>query len=453
MTSTLPLTPLCVETPTVTLEVMAQTAAVSQWSSKPVVQVRRFHLQIRSVHGDEPPVHIRGDRDDLLTLQTTIQGYIQAQLAGVEAVEISDRPPDGPYIVSQGLTYHHLHLGPLASREAGRVPLAVVQLTDLGHVFDQLDSQVRLLPISLPPAVRLPWQRWGTVAAGIIAAVGLTTALWPLHMARIGPQQTAFEGSGVSEDGADPPGLRRSESAPETQESALSTDDSATTSTPAAASSPTAPGSEVAAQTDEVPTNQEPLPSPAAPADTTTTPTLPTESPATTDTQPQDLSVPAPAANPSDPQSFPRSGEGPPSTDSSDSSPEAAAGITADTTPSPQPPQPPAAPIEAGSPAGQLRQPFSPSAISLEELEAVIQERWQPPVELEQALAYTLIVAATGELVEIIPDNDLANRYRDRVGLPQLGTSLEAPPNGQSIRVVLWPNGRVDVSIATVDQP
>ncbi|HEY9886897.1 MAG TPA: DUF4335 domain-containing protein, partial [Candidatus Obscuribacterales bacterium] len=192
MTLTTPLTPYRSDSPTVTLEVMARVAAVSQWSERPVVEVWRYHLHLRQGE-DDSLVEIRGDRASFLPLVAAVQDYIQAQLA--QTALPGDRPPDLPYLVPRGLTQHQLHLGSLQTTTgATSLTLGIAQLADLGDVFAQLEAQVRPLPVSLRPERRQrPWRQWGTAAAGIVAAVGLTTVLWPTYDAQRELGDTALE--------------------------------------------------------------------------------------------------------------------------------------------------------------------------------------------------------------------------------------------------------------------
>ncbi len=190
MASPTRLTPLRSETPTVTLEVMAREAAVSQWSERPVAEVLRYHLQIRSPTEPQSVIEIRGDRTTFLALEHAIAGY----WAGTEdlsaAENLSLTPaitpsflPTLPRLEPVGLTQYRLHLGNLQTTTgAQEILLGAVQLADLAVVLAQLDAQVRWLPVSLHPrSKRAAWQVWGTAAAGIVAAVGLTTTLWPSY--------------------------------------------------------------------------------------------------------------------------------------------------------------------------------------------------------------------------------------------------------------------------------
>lgn len=196
------LTSLRYETATVTLLVTARETAISQWSPLPVVQVLRYHLVIREVEGDELLAEMRGDRTSFLSLVDAVQHYIQAQLTPTATFPTVIAPTDAPIatvsdsefrLEPQGLTRHTLHLGSLGTIAGNHeVILGTAQLADLGDVFDQLEAQVRCLPVSLVGEQRRPWRIWGTAAAGIVAAVGMTTSLWPLYQSQQ-LTETAFE--------------------------------------------------------------------------------------------------------------------------------------------------------------------------------------------------------------------------------------------------------------------
>ena len=58
----------------------------------------------------------------------------------------------------------------------------------------------------------------------------------------------------------------------------------------------------------------------------------------------------------------------------------------------------------------------SPESGSLGTLIQQVRDRWTPPTDLDQPLIYTLVFAADGTLVEVIPADALATAYRDRGG-------------------------------------
>lgn len=441
MTSTTSLTPLRYDAPTVTLAVMAREAAITQWSDKPVVQIWRYQLQIRDLSNEHPPVEVQGDRTSFLPLMAAVQNYVQAQLTGTVVTATSDRPA-APYLEPLGFTQHVLHWGHLRPAGGDRsLVLGAVQLADLADVLEQLDQAVRPLPVSLVPAAQRPaWRQWGAAAAGIVAAVGVTTVLWPnyqspprLETAQDAPTADPVPSTTQPNELAErspqpsPPDPADGDTAESPAESPSETD-----VPPEELSAPEGRPADLARSPDN--TTAAPAPTAPAPAD------RPAAAPASPEDAPTNPAPPAaPAARP--PASLtPRTAARAPVASSSDSaasgdtadSPETAAGATADAT------------AETFSSEASQNLTTSPETGSLADLVEQVRARWSPPVELDQPLSYTLVLAADGTLVEVIPDGDLAAEYRDRTGIPPTGTvwlSADAP---QRVRLRLLPNGRVE---------
>jgi hypothetical protein len=465
MTSTTLLTPLRYDSPTVTLEVSAREAAVSQWSDKPVVQVLRYQLYIRPLGGEGDPVELRGDRASFVPLMEAVQAYIQAQLLG--NVHGSDRLPSVPYLEPQGLTQHSLHLGHLrTSTGASTIHLGAVQLADFGEVLDQLDAAVRPLPVPLTPTrQRRSWKRWGAVAAGMVAAVGVTTTLWPNYQTRQGVGDTALEAPTAEQAPAVMPDAESEARSPQPETATDSTAaDSAETTpdagnltgeaaspterdeTTSAAGSPNPPINPAAPQpaprstpktTAPAPASTPSAAEPAAPADeaTTTTPDTPDRAP----------EVQEPASSPQTATRAPAREIAPhrnaPTASSTESADTLAAnegdteeaGATAEDSPETF-----ALPTEPPNVAG------APEPGSLAALVEMVRDRWQPPADLNQTLIYTLVFAADGTLVDVIPADDLAAQYLDRTGIPEIGTEWRPSGDPQQVDLLLHPNGNVD---------
>lgn len=431
MTSTTPLTPLRYDSPTVTLEVMARAAAVSQWSEKLVVQVLRYRLQIRDASDEAEPVEILGDRTSFLPLIEAVQVYIQAQLTGVEAG--GDRPLQGPTLEPCGLTCHTLHLGTLCTTAgASAVTLGAVQLADLGDVLNQLEARVRPLPVPLTVTQqRRPWQQWGAIAAGMVAAVGLTTVLWPSYqLQRTG--DTALEAPVAETESADAPAeleesarSPRPEAASEAPRSAVADNAPAASDVAEAESlqsverlepaSETTPDDAVAGGQSSPPASEETAPQP-----TQIAPVPSAESPASAPAAPPPA---APAPVPAEPETTPERS-------AADDS------ATADVAPSAS-----AAPESAG-----LTQRAAPRAAprSLAALVEGMRDAWAPPDDLPQPLTYTLVFAADGTLTDVIPADDIAEQYRDLTGIPAVGTEWLPGGEPQQVQLVLYPDGAVE---------
>ena len=508
MTSTTQLTPLRYETPTVTLEVMAREAAISQWSDRPVVQILRFQLQVYPLAGEVPPVDICGDRDEFWALHQAVQAYLHDHLTENQEIP-RDRAPHAPYLSAEGLTRHVLHLGSLKANEgeATTVMLGAIQLADLGDVLEQLDTQVRPLPMALTSSVRRrPWRQWGTIAASVIATVGLTTTLWPIYQSQQEVSETATEAPLADQQVVTaPPSPERLESAspPETvelpedepAETAATTDNTDASeanrepaevgpqvlpeATPKAnlPNSASLPSSEAAepkpasepASSEPAQANDSQLgpPSPeAAPIPQSPAPSAPTAGPEiVADSEVGDLPAddgletssgenvaatsPAEADTPSQAaiaagssaasisqRGAERASEPTPndSLDSFEDDTSESFALPAERTASPSLEAAPAPTLEA-----------SATAPNLATLNAEITEQWDPPANLDRTLTYTLTLKADGTLAAILPADDLADRYRDRAGLPSVGAQIVLPGGAQRIQVFLSPDGTVQV--------
>ncbi|MEM1292376.1 MAG: DUF4335 domain-containing protein [Cyanobacteria bacterium P01_H01_bin.162] len=464
MTSTTQLTPLRYDSPTVTLEVMARSAAVSQWSDKPVVQVLRYQLDILSLEDGGQPVEIRGDRDSFLPLINAVQTYLQSQLVG-DPMARGDRDADQPYLVPDGLTRHTLHLGPLRTTNGeATASLGALQLADLGDVVDQLDTQVRPLPVSLVAVSRRPWRQWSTVAAGMVAAMGITTALWPLYQSQpdgdtaLQAPSATFETAPATpenqvtprsappaDDAETPAAIAEAEpvtpptNAPPAASQPAGAAGNAPKNTPVTPDSATDeqavpkpdPSSSAAnpappvVESEAAPTTPPPSPRPAPrpPAAATTREAAPDELTSLLEEPAEALTDTAPT--PSEADSFPGVIEG--QTDTS-----APAAIAA--------PEAESAAASTGS-TGEVTLALS----ALDTLLKTLRDRWTPPEGLEQTLTYRLVFDADDMLVEVIPQDALAEQYRDRTGLPLLSTPDLPTDDATIIDLLFQPDGTVEM--------
>ncbi|NEQ44026.1 MAG: DUF4335 domain-containing protein [Leptolyngbya sp. SIOISBB] len=459
MTSTAPLTPLRYDSPTVTLEVMAREAAVSQWSDKPVVQVLRYHLQIRDLSDAAAVIEIRGDRASFIPLMASVQHYVQAQLTGETGV---DAPTiNAPYLAPDSLTQHTWHLGKTqTSAGETRVRLGAVQLADLEAVLDQLNDAVRPLPVPLMSAPqRRSWRQWGTAAAGLVAAVGITTALWPNYQSQQ-HLETAQEAPSVDAEIAPTPNPQnvppRAESLDATAEAdSADAGDTAITGEPlpaealpsveqgASPADPTvkndavtiAPSTDIAPSAPSQPERTAPKPDDAVTDQFSDTvagdvASTPAAEPAPIVPAPSTRQTPGPVNAPPSP---PRELSAPtPSPSAPAASTEAEAEATAEGIP------------EMLSAEETQRALPRPEPGSLADLVQQVRDRWMPPAELDQTLTYTLVLAADGTLVQVMPADALAAEYRDRTGIPVVGTEWLPSGAPQRILLLLKPNGDVE---------
>ena len=477
---------------TCTLEVVGRRSALSRWATLPVLKPLRFRLYLSNseVSGVDQ-VLIRGDRTQLEGLMEAVQTYVQAKLTPIAAAsgcKTSDSASPlsgtsqadhsqessestatslGILLQSQGLTRHILRLGALATDSIGvEIRLSTLQLFDLTHIFDEYEASA----IALPPlpstashrhhrlTTRIGWS--GVAAATILITVGLTTTLtrWlrdnPLAsspMATIHPE--AMDDSELedreehsiaaqpfediqtesvaplnpvesAEETYPPPQLAESsyqlppepsEQSPQKSEPSLSTNQPQTQPSPSA---PPACSSSPAPPLPEPPvTSRPPLPDPLPP-----TPTV------------SELSEAAFADSPANTAAS--------SADAQMAPPLASIGSTRAERPLP----------EAASRALSIEESASgraPEPIpQIAEIKDYFQQRWSLPENLNQVLAYRLVISPAGTIESITPISSAAETYRDRITLPLPNEPISSPiQTGESLslRLVFGPNGAVIV--------
>lgn len=534
MTSTTQLTPLHYETPTVTLEVMAAEAGISQWSETPIVKVWRFQIQIRSSMTADSIIAIRGDRDALMALQQAVQSYIHATLTHSTVAAPAPLPSplhldNTPHLEAAGLTRHRLYLGNVVAASGEQtITLGAIQLGDLGTVFDQMESQVRLLPVELVPVQRQrwrsrplrQWRQWGAIAASTVAAVGLTTTLWSTYQTNREMAETAVEPQLADQEVLPSPPSSRQEAPSRSAEASrpqdilgpnlpdadatdediaeASTSDRAedavtdiapaapTTSTTSPArpkqtrprpsssspreAAPSKPTSEASVTAETSPEAPEPSTITGSQAPTTE----PTESALAEAEAPPPLT--ADSAAPSEPALVPgptdsisssevAMNEGPtddvatddraiaaipPVTADADESvaDEVIEGLAANESvmneDSLSGPARAPAPVNSDTQRSANASSLSTEA-DLAALAATIETQWEPPTDLDTPLTYTLQLATDGTLTAIVAEDDIADRYRDRAGLPDLDTQLGLMSERRQIQIRLYPSGDVQV--------
>lgn len=219
--------------PTCTLEVLAQSSALSQWMGKSVLKQLQFELRFDDPRlPEEKRIAIRGDSDQLETLCAVVTGYVQEFLemspenfwanfsettfSGTEDVSVaSDKaeqtniynPPSQKNQTINSFTQqphadikikpsdhltHNLFLGSLANPASGPViQLSLLQLFDLATALDEYSADVVALPNLTPSSTRsagIP--AWAPVAAVLVIGVGLAPFTWQ-YANRVRQQQTA----------------------------------------------------------------------------------------------------------------------------------------------------------------------------------------------------------------------------------------------------------------------
>lgn len=439
------------ETPTVRMTVAGRAASISQWSALPVVELAHFQLALRADAATE--VTVQGDRETFFALKETVETYLQGQLVGAPAAL---KGPGNPFMEPTGLTQHRLHLGRLGvSAEPAEISLSALQLADLADVFSQLEREMRPLPVPLrAPGRRRHWPVLGTVAAGAIAAVGVTAVLqpWspPLQQGDVAletapaPSTPPPEAAGQSQTPAPPEegaALEPTQTDPPVPSPPLPPEATENSESPEAPGSPepifkTKDPSGISAPEPEKP----PSPQEASPPASPTT----EEGAAEGDTAAEDVATAADMEN----------------LDAAPAEPEAefnvSAGAGVDTArEATEPTDELPSRITSSSPV--RRQEPSPSTtpaptVDLTAVTAAIAQRWQPPADLGQSLVYTLSLAADGTITAITPADERAERYREQAGLPDVGEALEIT-GASTLQITLRADGTVQVTPLAASDP
>lgn len=210
---------------TCTLEINAQTSALSRWSRQPVLKQLQFHLSFDNLlHSDNQPIQVSGDRTQLDALCDVVESYVQTLLnqlptnwqpAQPETPPVVDQPDrfestasqdgtarvtgamasmpesfetQGIYLKPKNRLSHNLFLGSLMTETSGPVVnLSTSQLFDLASALEEYAAELIALPnleqqSSVQGAGQSPiaWVRgtplWAQTAAVAVVAVGITTA-------------------------------------------------------------------------------------------------------------------------------------------------------------------------------------------------------------------------------------------------------------------------------------
>ncbi len=188
--------------PTCTLEVGAQSSALSRWVGKSVLKQLRFELRFDDPRlPEEERIAIRGDRDQLEALCAVVANYVQEFLQkspesfsliratqdSIPASEDSKQPrnsfnsfnsqmPGGQIrIEPSGHLTHKLFLGSLISQASTpAIQLTLLQLFDLATALDEYSNDVIALPNLNTNRSRRTFAlpEWAPVAAVLVLAVG-----------------------------------------------------------------------------------------------------------------------------------------------------------------------------------------------------------------------------------------------------------------------------------------
>jgi hypothetical protein len=189
--------------PTCSLEIVAKTSALSQWSGNPVIKELRFELNLDDPRlAEEQKISLTGDRQQLEDLVEVVTDYVQnflqdtnpvfdfaptqniftyqtsglgAGVSGASNVATITRPQ----LETKGLLSHRLHLGRLANEGSGQtIQLSATQLFDLANALEAYSADMLALPALTTARNRQTVMRWGAIAASVLIVVGISkTAL------------------------------------------------------------------------------------------------------------------------------------------------------------------------------------------------------------------------------------------------------------------------------------
>ncbi|NJN21064.1 MAG: DUF4335 domain-containing protein [Leptolyngbya sp. RL_3_1] len=398
--ATLELTSLRYETPTTVLAVTGRSLAISQWSALPIIQPLRFQLTV-TPSSYPSPLDISGNPAELIALQAVLQDYSHGILKHhTHPVTVS-----GITLQPAGATQHQLILGPLHSVPAiTRLTLSDLELADWVDLFDQMEGQVRSLPVPLgkPQQQWRQWRQWSSLAAVFVVAVG-TVAVWPYlsqpdrdpstnRPAPIGDATTEFL---EAPEGLEEPSLADSGAEAATGAQPQGQEDAANGSAADPARSQGSPSAQSRPKTATSPA-PDPTPPPVAPPTPATTPAL--------------EAAPEPERS---------------------SSPRAARSPQAERA------EADAADAASAAPALGAAVPFADDGLTLP-------RSWQPPEGFTSVLIYQITLTPEGEITAITPVDDRAAAYQDQTGLPEIGTAIA--DLSETIWVTFYSDGTVEIT-------
>lgn len=420
--------------PTCTLEINAQTSALSRWTRRPVVKQLQFQLSFDNLlRPDDQPVQVSGDRAQLDLLREVVEAYVQKLLnqssgglpSSLTAAAVADQfgvepsSDDGAetsvtipgsldrdvYLQPVSLLAHDLCLGSLATETSGSViRLSTSQLFDLASALEEYATEAIALPIKQRSGVA--WVQgtpiWARTAAIAVVAVGITTAALQLtnNSNTISQRTQPSPTPPPAVPPPPPPG-----------------------STPLPPPIPTVP----------IPSN---LPSIEPPPSMSPGAVPKSSQPAE---NPQVAVNPAPVPTPN--QSIvvqPRSSSAKQTTIGQAESKSDTSSTGEDTSKT------------NSAPTAESQQPSETAFDTIPqvaEVRSYFQQRWQPPKGLKQSLQYTLILNSDGSIRGSLPRSQVAETYVDRTPIPLANepfVSAVEDGGNPKIRVVLDPSGDVE---------
>ncbi|HEY9817216.1 MAG TPA: DUF4335 domain-containing protein [Candidatus Obscuribacterales bacterium] len=443
--------------PTCTLEIMAQGSALSRWTDRQVLKQVKFRLNF-----DDPRIpkdqqqSISGDRQQLEALCQVVTDYVQTMLYTPPSLPsrplaLLNAPPSAGQalapvtditITPQGLLYHQLSLGDLATPESGpTIPLSVTQLADLSTALDAYQADAMAIPTLAQPKGLGVIQGWWRVAAIAVFVMGTTVSAVQflpsqMSMETVSESDAASRSDEISpERSASSPATPRPNRRQRIEDEANELDDPLADDRLANDPDLDLPADNLrrgegrSRQGRQVP----PAPTPrdlsreSPQSRTGSRADLPQEPAIASESAPSTLTVPNPGQREMSPSAEP-SGQAEQADviepfELDDFSPEER-GI-------------PRAPIAPGTAFDRLPQ--------VSEVRDYFQQTWIPPSDLTQSLEYRLSIDSSGALQSVTPLGQPSRDYLDRTAMPSGDQPFVSPTPGQSlqIRLLLSPAGTV----------
>ena len=447
--------------PTCTLEIQGNKSPLSRWTNQALLKNFRFQLKF-----DDPrqptanQVTVTGDRQDMEQLQIGVDSYIQKFLyssfklnndSSLDSRIKNQSPQNQLYLQSQGLSKHELFLGKLShDGNIDRIQLSTVQLFDLVTALEAYKTQIAALPELKSTRSKKVIPLWSSVAAVMIAAIGITTFALrspsPPNVASSSKPESSEDNSQL--DDVVPPQLPETAQKPVPQPKLNESLSSSTRLPPPPAVNSPKPKPDIPDPADydlsEV-ARQSGLNDSATEKNTVN--------------QPIESKIQIPAETRTDKEEF-----------SQDTAIEQdlsqiritdldQSDITLRST------------TEIDPNSGQELAPLNKSPVitreesvisgqnsdvalsnsrsqpsQLQEVKAYFQEKWQPPAELKQSLEYRLILNPDGSIKRVVALGKAAKLYLSKTNIPVQGEPFISPiseSQKSQVRLLLSPDGRV----------
>lgn len=427
--------------PTCTLEIKAKNSPLSRWTNKSILNNLHFRLSFDDPKiPEEEQVTIKGDRLQLEQLYNVtidyIQNFLHQSFTNSNFTRESTTSDTQPYLQRQGLVSHELYLGSLGNDHSiTKIQLSSVQLFDLVTALEEYHTQI----VALPELDSIKSHNfspiWGSIAAAVILAIGLTTTAVRLSQ---DTESDSIASSSKSQpletlpqldDLVSPqiPKLNQTTPKPQTKEPLSSSE-----------KLPPPPPVDLLKPQPNIPDPaQYPLPEVATRANVKT-PNAPEPSTSNKEDSQQVISTftvqPKTQSRKSKTESStiaiaPKDIEETTQESSRTSSDKLSNEIDS---------------VENDNDI-LINNPVTLSS-PLVEVTRYFEEKWQAPTELRQSLEYRLVVGADGTIRKVLPIGKASEIYLDRTNIPLQGEVFISPLKEQNqitIRLLLNPDGEV----------